>query len=195
MRPLSSEQENAIAILKSNLHLPEGGFHRLILDLCIEFQLPFQKVRSVLKKSQTTIERKIRDDFETMNEHELTQENWLTLIKHSLVSLAKNNKPIMETLTNNGFYIKTMNMLQQDNISEDDCKNALADLSQAYQSDVYKPLSAMLYTSDLYWYLSTELTEMTDERCQKFHRYPQHMEAIAHLVALRAKVETLFLTA
>ena len=50
MTHLTEQQEAAMATFKENLHLPNGGFHKLIIELSKEFQLPFQKVRTVLKK-------------------------------------------------------------------------------------------------------------------------------------------------
>ena len=52
MSNLTSKQEAALATFKENLHLPNGGFHTLITELGKEYQLPFQKVRSVVKQTQ-----------------------------------------------------------------------------------------------------------------------------------------------
>lgn len=193
MHTLSSEQESAMALLKDNLHLPEGGFHKLILELCKEYLLPFQQVRAVLKKSQSAIEREIRDNFTHINENALTQENWINLIKQKLTILSKGNQPVMQSLTTSALYLKTTETLNMGLTSERSRDTIIANLFQIYESEVYKPLSAMLYTSDLYWYLSDDLAEMNHERCQKFHDYPQHMEAIEHLNNLKQKIETALL--
>lgn len=194
MSNLTQEQEHAITLFKGNLHLPDGGFHRLILALCIEFQLPFQKVRAVLKESQVFVEHKIINEFESVDENTLTKANWLSIIKQTLSSLSKDNKPIMESLVNNLHYIKAVDNANKPIGSEYDREMIIADLSQAYETEVYKTLSAMLYTSDLYWLLSNELIEMDNVRCQPFQDYPQHIEAIMHLTTLLQRVASLSLT-
>lgn len=184
MSTLTPEQEQAIAVFKSNLHLPDGGFHRLILNLCIEFQLPFQKVRAVLKKSQLIIENKIRHEFENVDEDTLTKENWLNIIKRTLTIMANDNQPLMDVLANNPYYIKALESIKHPITSDQDRESILADLCQAYEMEVYKSLSEMLYTSDLYWHLSDDLAEMTEERRNLFKDYTQHTEAMNHLSEL-----------
>lgn len=190
MSTLTPEQEQAMAVFKGNLHLPDGGFHRLILDLCIEFQLPFQTVRAVLKKSQVAIEKKIRHEFENVSEETLTKKNWINIIKLSLATMAKNNLPVMDCLTNNPYYIKAQNAAEHPFLNETDRETLLANLSQAYEMEVFKPLSEMLYTSDLYWHLSDDLVEMTEERRCLFHQYTQHQEAMTHLSKLYQDAES-----
>lgn len=194
MSKFTQEQEHAITLFKGNLHLPDGGFHRLILALCIEFQLPFQKVRAVLKKSQVFVEHKIVNEFESVDENTLTKENWLNIIRQTLSSLSRDNKPIMESLVNNIHYIKAVDDANKPIESEHDREMIIAALSQAYEAEVYKSLSAMLYTSDLYWLLSDELVEMDEVRCQPFQDYPQHVEAIIHLSKLLQRITSLPLT-
>lgn len=58
MTHLTEQQEAAMATFSGNLHLPNGGFHKLIIELSKEYQLPFQKVRAVLKKAQKTLNAK-----------------------------------------------------------------------------------------------------------------------------------------
>ena len=67
MTNLTEQQEAAMATFKENLHLPNGGFHKLIIELSKEYQLPFQKVRGVLKKAQKDVERQIREDFSSVD--------------------------------------------------------------------------------------------------------------------------------
>ena len=75
MCELTTEQTDAIATFKHSLHLPGGGFHALIVELCREFQLPFQVVRSVLKQAQASIETKIRNQFDDVVASDLTKEH------------------------------------------------------------------------------------------------------------------------
>ncbi|WP_413283080.1 hypothetical protein [Vibrio sp. MA40-2] len=181
-------EEQALAMLKANLHLPNGGFHKLILELCIEFQLPFQKIRSVLKKSQRSIEKNIKQSTGPVDPAILTKESWLQQVKQTLTLLAEENKPLMECLVNDVHYIRAISASEQPIMCESEREAILADLAQAYESQVFKSLSAMLYTSDLFWLLSNELIEMTQQRCEVFDQYPQHIEAINHLLSVYDQV-------
>jgi hypothetical protein len=190
MSHLSQAQESAIATFKQNLHLPGGGFHALIVDLSKEFQLPFQTVRAVLKNTQSTIEKKIFHQFDHVNESDLTKENWLHLIKHALGELAKDNQPLMESLVNSERYLKLAAELDEPLCSETQRERMLTDLALIYEHDVYKPLLAMLYTTTLYWELSSDLFTMDQAHRQMISDYPQHMEATAHLFDLKTQIES-----
>ena len=189
MSELTPQQEKAMATFKDSIHLPGGGFHVLIIELCKEFQLPFQTVRSVLKKSQSSIEAKIRDELTCVDDGDLTKENWLDVIKGTLKELAVNNKPVMESLIASDTYLQAIARMEQTILSESDQEDILNNLAQAYEDEVCKPLMAMLYTTTLYWELSNELFEMTEVRRQRFSDYPQHMEATAHLLQLAEQVK------
>lgn len=190
MSDLTLEQEAALATFKTNLHLPHGGFHALITELSKEFQLPFQKVRSALLTAQRGIESKIRTDFDSVTEGDLSQQNWRDAIHVILIDLAKDNKPVMESLVINENYIKAVNAMKAPIGSEDARALILEDLMLAYEKEVFKPLLAMLHTTSLYWelMLAEELAKMTETYRQKFIDYPQHIEAAAHLFELDAQV-------
>jgi hypothetical protein len=181
MHSLSIEQAQALAFFKENLHLPGGGYHALIVDLSKEYLLPFQKVRSVVKKSQATIEKKIKQDFSTIQDSDLTKEHWLELVQKQLRLLAKENKPIMETLTSHPLYTSIALSIDKGIESNSEREQLKNDLYSLYETEVFKPLSAMLYTSNLFWILSNDLGEMDDDRCVQFSEYHQHLAAINHL--------------
>jgi|GEM_PF-2214092 len=197
MSDLSPQQEAAIATFKTNLHLPHGGFHALIIELSKEFQLPFQKVRTVVMDVQRSVERKIRQDFTSVTEHDLSKENWLALIKAELVEMAKDNVPVMEALTNNAHYIKALGAINAPIASEYDRDMIGEDLFLAYEKEVFKPLLAMLHTSSLYWELmlaAEDLEKMIEEYRAKFSDYPQHVTAAAHLFELQQQLNAAVLT-
>lgn len=66
MTNLTEQQEAAMATFKENLHLPNGGFHKLIIELSKEYQLPFQKVRAVLKKAQKMLNDRYEKTLPTL---------------------------------------------------------------------------------------------------------------------------------
>ncbi|PMH44483.1 hypothetical protein BCU68_02990 [Vibrio sp. 10N.286.49.B3] len=185
MSELTQEQENAMATLKGNLHLPGGGFHLQIVELSREFLLPFQTVRSALKKAQRVIEKKIKQDFANLDESELSKEHWLSIIKNNLTEQAENNRPIMDTLAESDAYRNATQLIADAIKTEDERAQTLDELAMAYEFQVYKPLMAMLYTTTLYWELSDDLMLMNADVCAKFSGYPQHAEAILHLLQLR----------
>ncbi|OEF25782.1 hypothetical protein [Vibrio rumoiensis] len=182
-------QEHALATFKSNLHLPNNGFHTLIVDLAREFQLPFQSVRKVLKQSQKVIEKKIKHDFENVVEQDLTQANWIQLIRNSLTILAQDNVPLMESLKQNKLYTSVIDALDKPLENETTHEELLENLAMVYEVEVYKSLAAMLYTSILYWKLSDDLFQMTEDKQQALNGYPQHIEATVHLLDLAEKVK------
>ena len=106
-------QQQAIATFKANLHLPNGGFHKLIVELAREYLLPFQAVRKVLKQSQKVIEKKVKHQFDDVSNFDLTQENWLNLIHTSLAKQAKGNLPVMEKLQQSQLYQDAIQALSQ----------------------------------------------------------------------------------
>lgn len=177
-------QQQSIATLKANLHLPNGGFHKLIVELAREYTLPFQTVRKVLKHSQKTIEKKIKQDIENVSDAELSQKHWLVLIHADLSALAKQNQPLMDTLQNSQLYRDTLSLLTQPTVSEHDREVIRDNLAMVYEIEVYKPLTEMLYTSILIWKLPDDLFQMTDEKQAIFSGYSQHMEATRHLLRL-----------
>ncbi|MCK6263865.1 hypothetical protein KP803_11355 [Vibrio sp. ZSDE26] len=193
MSELTPQQEQAIATFKSNLHLPNDGFHTLITELCKEYQLPFQKVRSTVVKAQRTVEKRIRHEFEQLNDNDLTKEQWLKSINLSLVALAKDNQSVMERLESDTNYVKALEMLDSSIDSEDHREELLELLYLAYEKTVFKPLAAMLHTNPLYWklMLAEELYQMTEETRQKFSDYPQYMEAAETLFELDQKARAL----
>ncbi|MGF1755639.1 hypothetical protein L4C33_18825 [Vibrio makurazakiensis] len=192
MSDLTLQQEEAIATFKENLHLPGGGFHLLIIELCKEFQLPFQKVRNVLMNAQGKIEKKIRNDFENVSEGDLTKENWLNIIRTKLTDLAKDNVSVMDALTENTKYQEVLNVLKEPIKNENDREDILEELMQVYEKNVFKPLLAMLHTTKLYWklMLAEDLNKMTDTCRQQFSDYPEHMEAAKLLFELDEQVRT-----
>ena len=181
-------QQQAIATFKANLHLPNGGFHKLIVELAREYLLPFQAVRKVLKQSQKAIEKKIKHQFDEVSDFDLTQENWLNLIHASLAEQAKNNLPAMEKLQQCQFYKEAIQALSQPIENQEQHEAVRELLAMAYELEVYKPLTEMLYTSILYWKLPDDLYQMTPAKQQEFEGYPQHMEAVRHLLELSEKV-------
>jgi len=185
--PMTTE-ENAIATLKNNLHFPGDGFHILIIELCKEFQLPFQKVRAVLKKSQASIEKKIHADGDSIKESDLTKENWLRIIREQLIILEKETIPVMDALEQNERYKKIQQTMVKTGISLEEKERLLNDLNTIYEQEIYTSLSAMLHTSYRYWELSKDLNQMTKERCQKFSDYPQHMSATEHLQKIKTQI-------
>ncbi|MDE1311503.1 hypothetical protein G6Z90_05845 [Vibrio aestuarianus subsp. cardii] len=190
MCELTTEQTDAMATFKHSLHLPGGGFHALIVELCREFQLPFQVVRSVLKQAQASIETKIRDQFDNVVASDLTKEHWLSVIKDELNERAKDNIPLMESLLDSEIYRQFLNESKSPIRTESERECLLEHLMQAYEQQVYKPLKAMLYTTVLQWQLPNDLLEMTEETRQLFNNYPQHMEASAFLFKLSEQIRS-----
>ncbi|MEZ8166268.1 hypothetical protein A152_0005280 [Vibrio tasmaniensis 1F-187] len=192
MTHLTEQQEAAMATFKENLHLPNGGFHKLIIELSKEYQLPFQKVRAVLKKAQKGVERQIREDFNSVDGTVLSQENWVNIIKSKLVELAEENQTVMDKLQQNLKYQKVLSATEGSIASEDERD----ELIQAYEKEVFKPLLAMLHTTKLYWKLMLvdETCKMNEENREKFSDYPQHMQAAEHLYTLDQKLRSMPLT-
>ncbi|NOH97420.1 hypothetical protein [Vibrio sp. 99-70-13A1] len=190
MSQLTPQQEEAIATFKENLHLPGGGFHLLIIELCKEFQLPFQKVRNVLMKAQTKVEKKIRHDFSAVCESDITQETWLNSIRTKLAEMAQDNVPVMDNLLANEKYKKVLAALNVPIQNEYEREDILEELMQVYEKEVFKPLLAMLHTTKLYWklMLAEDLNKMTTICREQFSDYPQHMEAAKILFELDEKV-------
>ncbi|MGF1696516.1 hypothetical protein L4C54_12650 [Vibrio lamellibrachiae] len=193
MSELTPQQEHAKATFKSNIHLPGGGFHTLIIEKSKEFQLPFQKVRSVVMSAQKAVERKIREDFQNMDEAELTKESWFDAINVALIDLAKTNQSVMDILATNQNYIHAQTALKASIKSEGERNELLENLFLAYEKVVFKPLLAMLHTSPLYWKLMLleELYQMTEEKRQQFELYPQYMQATETLFILDQKIRNI----
>ncbi|TVO34383.1 hypothetical protein [Vibrio algivorus] len=185
--PTLTPQQQAIATLKANLHLPNGGFHTLIVELARKYLLPFQAVRKVLKQSQKAIEKKIKHQFDDVSNFDLTLENWLNLIHISLKEQAKGNLPLMEILQQSQLYQDAIQTLSQPINDQAQRETAREQLAMTYEIEVYKPLTEMLYTSILYWKLPDDLYQMTPAKQQEFEGYPQHMEAVRHLLVLSEK--------
>ncbi|PQJ64025.1 hypothetical protein BTO10_04325 [Vibrio chagasii] len=196
MTHLREQQEAAMAMFKENLHLPNGGFHKLIIELSKEFQLPFQKVRTVLKNAQKDIERQIREDFSNVDEGVISQANWVNIIRLKLVELAEDNQSVMDKLKINPKYQKVLAATNASISSEDERDELIEELIQAYEKEVFKPLLAMLHTTKLYWKLMLvdETCKMTEENRDKFSDYPQHMQAAEHLYTLDQKLRSMPLT-
>ncbi|MFA0037437.1 hypothetical protein [Vibrio sp. 10N.261.52.A1] len=196
MTHLTEQQEAAMATFKENLHLPNGGFHKLIIELSKEFQLPFQKVRTVLKNAQKDIERQIREDFSNVDEGVISQANWVNIIRLKLVELAEGNQSVMDKLKLNPKYQKVLEATNASISSEDEREELIEELIQAYEKEVFKPLLAMLHTTKLYWKLMLvdETCKMTEENRDKFSDYPQHMQAAEHLYTLDQKLRSMPLT-
>jgi len=196
MTHLTEQQEVAMATFKENLHLPNGGFHKLIIELSKEFQLPFQKVRTVLKNAQKDIERQIREDFSNVDEGVISQKNWLNIIRLKLVELAEDNQNVMDKLKLNPKYQKVLEATNASISSEDEREELIEELIQAYEKEVFKPLLAMLHTTKLYWKLMLvdETCKMTEENRDKFSDYPQHMQAAEHLYTIDQKLRSMPLT-
>ncbi|MCG9564748.1 hypothetical protein L1D28_24585 [Vibrio chagasii] len=196
MTHLTEQQEAAMAMFKENLHLPNGGFHKLIIELSKEFQLPFQKVRTVLKNAQKDIERQIREDFSNVDEGVISQANWVNIIRLKLVELAEDNQSVMDKLKLNPKYQKVLEATNASISSEDEREELIEELIQAYEKEVFKPLLAMLHTTKLYWKLMLvdETCKMTEENRDKFSDYPQHMQAAEHLYTLDQKLRSMPLT-
>ncbi|CAH6896124.1 conserved hypothetical protein [Vibrio chagasii] len=196
MTHLTEQQEAAMATFKENLHLPNGGFHKLIIELSKEFQLPFQKVRTVLKNAQKDIERQIREDFSNVDEGVISQANWVNIIRLKLVELAEDNQSVMDKLKLNPKYQKVLEATNASISSEDEREELIEELIQAYEKEVFKPLLAMLHTTKLYWKLMLvdETCKMTEENRDKFSDYPQHMQAAEHLYTLDQKLRSMPLT-
>ena len=161
MSNLTDQQEAAMATFKENLHLPNGGFHKLIIELSKEFQLPFQKVRTVLKNAQKDIEHQIREDFSNVDEGVISQTNWVNIIRLKLIELAKDNQSVMDKLKINPKYQKVLAATNASISSEDERDELIEELIQAYEKEVFKPLLAMLHTTKLYWKLM-----LVDETCK-----------------------------
>lgn len=189
MSALTEQQEQAISTFKENLHLPGGGFHALIVDLCKEHQLPFQKVRSVLKKSQASVEKQIRFDFSSISDSDLTKENWLAIIRQALIPLAKATPAVMDSLTQHESYQRLVTSIKQGIANEAQRQDLLVEIEVIYEQQVCKTLKAMLYTTVLYWELSDDVFNMNAELRQKFSEYPQYMEATQHLFELWKQVK------
>ncbi|WCE31927.1 hypothetical protein [Vibrio sp. SCSIO 43137] len=184
MSNLTPQQETALSTFKSNIHLPGGGFHKLIIDLCKEYQLPFQKVRTQLMKAQSAIEKSIKASDSELTEQQVSQAYWIESIRERLAELAKGNQPIMDTITSDSDYQQAIALLTKAELSEDE-KLQISDLlAQVYEMKVYKPLKAMLHTTILYWKLKDDLYLMSDELRTVFNEYPQHMHATEHLLSL-----------
>ncbi|MCY9828662.1 hypothetical protein [Vibrio chagasii] len=196
MTHLTEQQEAAMAMFKENLHLPNGGFHKLIIELSKEFQLPFQKVRTVLKSAQKDIERQIREDFSNVDEGVISQANWVNIIRLKLVELAEDNQSVMDKLKLNPKYQKVLEATNASISSEDEREELIEELIQAYEKEVFKPLLAMLHTTKLYWKLMLvdETCKMTEENRDKFSDYPQHMQAAEHLYTIDQKLRSMPLT-
>ena len=196
MTHLTEQQEAAMATFKENLHLPNGGFHKLIIELSKEFQLPFQKVRTVLKNAQKDIERQIREDFSNVDEGVISQTNWVNIIRLKLIELAKDNQSVMDKLKLNPKYQKVLEATNASISSEDERDELIEELIQAYEKEVFKPLLAMLHTTKLYWKLMLvdETCKMTEENRDKFSDYPQHMQAAEHLYTRDQKLRSMPLT-
>ena len=196
MTHLREQQEAAMATFKENLHLPNGGFHKLIIELSKEFQLPFQKVRTVLKNAQKDIERQICEDFSNVDEGVISQTNWVNIIRLKLIELAKDNQSVMDKLKLNPKYQKVLEATNASISSEDEREELIEELIQAYEKEVFKPLLAMLHTTKLYWKLMLvdETCKMTEENRDKFSDYPQHMQAAEHLYTLDQKLRSMPLT-
>ncbi len=196
MTHLTEQQEAAMATFKENLHLPNGGFHKLIIELSKEFQLPFQKVRTVLKNAQKDIERQIREDFSNVDEGTISQANWVNIIRLKLVELAEDNQSVMDKLKLNPKYQKVLEATNASIASEDEREELIEELIQAYEKEVFKPLLAMLHTTKLYWKLMLvdKTCKMTEENRDKFNDYPQHMQAAEHLYTLDQKLRSMPLT-
>ena len=196
MSNLTPEQEAALATFKENLHLPNGGFHTLITELGKEYQLPFQKVRSVVKQAQKNVERRIKSDFETIDADALTQASWIAAIRLELEELAKETESVMDKLKANPKYLSVIAAIEGAISTEDERDEWIEQLIQVYEKEVLKPLLAMLRTTKLYWTLMLvdETCKMTPEQREKFADYPQHMEAAEHLYELDQKLRAKVLT-
>ncbi|MEZ8824762.1 hypothetical protein [Vibrio sp. 10N.261.55.A7] len=186
MSPFSLQQENALAMFKNNLHLPNNGFHTLIIELSKEYQLPFQRVRKALINSQKSVERKIKQDFDNLVSEDLSQENWLKLIRTELTELAKDNQSVLDNLNKNEMYIQARTLAEESISSEAVREEILEALFLVYEKVVFKPLLSMLHTSPLYWKLMRceELSQMTQENRLLFAEYAEYMEAAETLFQL-----------
>jgi len=189
MSDLTPQQEETLATLKSNLHLPNGGFHKLITELGKEYQLPFQKVRTVVMTQQREVEKKIRHNYDSVTDEDLNQASWLASIKSTLTELSKDNVSVVDSVRNNPNYVKAMQALESPIESEDDRADILEWLMLAYEKEVFQPLLAMLRTTPLYWKLmmAEELNKMTEIYRQQFCDYPDHIAAAAILFELDEK--------
>jgi len=184
MSNLTQQQEAALSTFKSNIHLPGGGFHKLIIDLCKEYQLPFQKVRTQLMKAQSAIEKGIKTSESELTEQQLSQAYWIETIHVRLTELAKDNHPVMDTITSDSDYQQAIKLIAKADLTEDEKQQVSDHLAQVYEMKVYKPLKAMLHTTILYWKLKDDLYLMNDELRAVFSEYPQHMQATEHLLSL-----------
>ncbi|PWI33956.1 hypothetical protein DI392_07080 [Vibrio albus] len=184
MSQLTPEQESAIIQFKQNIHLPGDGFHSMIIELCKEYQLPFQKVRTIVMNAQAGIETQILCNVSTTTDVQLTKAHWVAVIRAKLEEMADSNVPLMEQLTSSQRYQKVKEKLAKPGISEEEREQILAELEDIYEYEVCNPLRAMLRTSTLFWAVKSDLFEMTKEQRQKFSDYPQHMEATEHLLKL-----------
>lgn len=184
----SAQQQVAITKLKQNLHLPNGGFHALIVDLSREYLLPFQQVRSVLKQVQQSIEANIGKSADAIDENALTYDNWISLIRNKLEALAKGNIPVMQAIEKNDSYIWLNQQLSNPVEGDEQRQQLIESIEDIYQREVYQPLMAMLYTSMLYWELRESLEDMTQERIELFKGYPEHMQACLHLIELQKQI-------
>lgn len=184
MSQLTPDQESAIARFKQHTHLPGNGFHAMIIELCKEYQLPFQPVRTVVMRAQAGIEAQIRADIKAVTDEQLTKAHWLTVIRAELAEMAGNTIPLMEQLTSSKRYLQVKEKLAKPELNAEEKEQILAELEDIYEYEVCNPLKAMLRTSKLFWAVKSELSEMTPEQRQKFSDYPQHMEATEHLLTL-----------
>ncbi len=184
MSDLTPEQEYALTQFKESLHLPRNGFHAMIIELCKEYQLPFQAVRTVVMNSQADIENTIRSDFEHVNYDQFTKAHWIAVIRDQLSEMAGNNKPLMEKLIASDRYLRVKDKLSKADSSETGREQIRALLDDIYEYEICNPLKAMLRTSSLFWAVKSNLAEMTQEQRQKFSDYPEYMAATEHLLKL-----------
>ncbi|WP_261816967.1 hypothetical protein [Vibrio gallicus] len=197
MSHLNDEQVQSLANFKSNIHLPHGGFHTLIVDLCREYQLPFPKVRTVVKASQIDVENKILDADIADLERIVTKQYWVDLIRERLALLAVDNKTPLQDITETELYRQCL-----ESIREMKCSGAtqqlqastIESLNSVYEMSVYKPLKAMLHTTQLQWKLKRELQSMTEEQRTLFCDYPAYMQATKHLLDLCDEMTSLTVT-
>lgn len=178
MSELSVEQLNAIAKFKSELHLPNDGFHTLIIDLSKDYDQPFQVVRKCLKKSQKQIERLISSDVWVTNPVDYQLSHWFDAIHKELKKLSTNNVTVMERFESNEYY----QLLQQDPEA-----NLVGNVAELYYSEIYQPLKERLYTSKLFWRLKEDFSEMDSERIDDFREYEQYHHAMLWLKDMVSK--------
>lgn len=172
MSNLTIEQTNAIAEFKSELHLPNDGFHTLIIDLSRDYDLPFQVVRKCLKSSQKQIERLIKSEAWVSNPIDYKLTHWLERIHNELEKLAATNDSLMSKIEASEYYP----LLKQE--PDTNTSNYVAEI---YYTEIYLPLRERLYTSKLYWRLKEDFPEMDSERIEDFRDYNEYYEAMLWL--------------